>query len=116
MKRYAVMLLVVLLACGGGYWFFVKRGSSNGKNVQFKTARVDRGEVIQGEAASGTVEPVELIQVGTQISGAIEKLFVDFNSKVKAGQVIALLDSRRLASQVAQDEAARFEADGGQGQ
>ena len=106
MKRFAVILLVILIVCGGGYWFFVKRSASNGKNVQFKTARVDRGEVIQGESASGTVEPVELIQVGTQISGAIEKLFADFNSKVKAGQTIARLDSRRLASQVAQDVAA----------
>jgi HlyD family secretion protein len=105
MKRYGIILLVVLLACGGGYWFFSRR-SANGKGVQFKTARVDRGEVIQGESASGTVEPVELIQVGTQISGVIEKLNVDFNSKVKAGEVIARLDSRRLASQVAQDEAA----------
>jgi len=112
MKRYAAMLAVVLLACGVGYSFFVRRGSA-AKAVQFKTARVDRGEIIQGEAASGTVEPVELIQVGTQISGAIEKLFADFNSKVKAGQTIALLDSRRLASQVAQDEAAvaRAQAD-----
>jgi len=110
MKRYAAILLTLLLVCGGGYWFFFKRSGANAKNVQFKTARVDRGEVIQGEAASGTVEPVELIQVGTQISGAIEKLYADFNSKVKAGQVIARLDSRRLASQVAQDEAALAKA------
>ena len=110
MKRFTVILLVVLFAGGGGYWFFFKRGASNGKNVQFKTARVDRGEVIQGEAASGTVEPVELIQVGTQISGTIEKLFADFNSKVRAGQTIAVLDARRLASQVAQDEASLAKA------
>ena len=76
---------------------------------------MDRGEVVEGVAASGTVQPVELIQVGTQISGTIQKLFADFNSKVTANQPIALLDARRLESQVAQDEAslakARAEAD-----
>ena len=113
MKKILVLLLVLLLA-GAGYWYFALRsGSSAAPGVQYRTGKVERGELIEGVAASGTVQPVVLVQVGTQISGAIEKLFADFNSQVKAGQTIALLDSRRLAAQVASDEAsvARAKAD-----
>src|SRR6185503_10358000 len=94
-------------------WWFFLRGDSAAAEVQFRTAPVDRGEVIEGIQASGTVQPVQLVQVGTQISGVIEKLNADFNSKVTAGQTIAVLDTRRLESQIAQDEAsvARAKAD-----
>lgn len=100
--------LVALAAVGTGAWWFLAGGSSRTAppKVTYRTAQVDRGEVIEGVAASGTVQPVVLVQVGTQISGVIEKLFADFNSKVKAGQTIAVLDARRLLTQIAQDEAA----------
>jgi HlyD family secretion protein len=113
MKKLSILVLILALA-GAGYWFFALRnGSSAAPAVQYRTAKVERGEVIEGVTASGTVQPVVLVQVGTQISGAIEKLFADFNSQVKAGQTIALLDSRRLAAQVASDDAAvaRAQAD-----
>jgi len=93
----ALVLALLSASCSGG---------SSAPGVQVRTGKVERGEVVEGVAASGTVQPVVLVQVGTQISGVVEKLMADFNSKVTAGQVIALLDSRRLASQVAGDEAA----------
>jgi HlyD family secretion protein len=106
MKKVLVFVIVLALA-GAGYGFFALRGgSASAQAVQYRTGKVERGELIEGVAASGTVQPVVLVQVGTQISGAIEKLFADFNSQVKAGQTIALLDSRRLAAQVSSDEAA----------
>jgi HlyD family secretion protein len=106
MKTF-VWLLVIAIAGGAG-WYFFGGGSARAaaSKTQYRTAKVEKGEVVEGIAASGTVQPVVLVQVGTQVSGVIEKLFVDFNSKVKAGQTIALLDSRRMASQVAQDDAA----------
>jgi len=113
MKKLLFVVLILALA-GAGYWYFALRsGTSAAPGVQYRTAKVERGEVIEGVTASGTVQPVVLVQVGTQISGAIEKLFADFNSQVKAGQTIALLDSRRLAAQVASDDAsvARSKAD-----
>jgi multidrug efflux pump subunit AcrA (membrane-fusion protein) len=91
---------------GAGWWVFEGRGAHGAPKVQYRTGKVEKGEVVEGVAASGTVQPTVLVQVGTQVSGVILKLFVDFNSKVTAGQTIALLDSRRMASQVAQDEAA----------
>jgi HlyD family secretion protein len=113
MKKFGLFVVVVLLLGAGWWWFVVRPGQSAAAHVKYRTAKVERGEVIEGVAASGAVQPVELIQVGTQISGTIVKLNADFNSKVKAGDTIALLDSRRLASQVAQDEAslARANAD-----
>ncbi len=105
---------VALVAVAGGAWWWFGRGSGSGAGeIHFRTAKVERGEVIEGVQASGTVQPVLLVQVGTQISGEVSKLFKDFNSKVKAGETIALLDSRRLEAQVAQDEAsvARAKAD-----
>lgn len=106
MKKLLVPLVVALLA-GAGWWYFGARGVQAGApGVQFRSAKVERGEIVEGVEASGTVQPVVLVQVGTQISGVIEKLFADFNSKVQAGQTIALLDSRRLQAAVSSDEAA----------
>jgi HlyD family secretion protein len=98
--------LIAVAVLGGAGWFFLEGRAGRGAKVQYRTGKVEKGEVVEGVAASGTVQPTVLVQVGTQVSGVILKLFVDFNSKVTAGQTIALLDSRRMASQVAQDEAA----------
>src|SRR5439155_2285262 len=102
--------VVLALVAGGALWWFVFRKASAAEKVRYRTAKVERGEVIEGVAASGTVQPVQLVQVGTQISGTIEKLLADFNSKVKAGQTVAVLDARRLGSVVAQGEAALAKA------
>jgi HlyD family secretion protein len=109
-------LLIVgsLVVLGGAAWWFFGRGdAAAGGAARFRTAKVERGEIVEGVQASGTVQPVVLVQVGTQVSGVIEKLFADFNSKVTAGQTIAKLDTRKLDAQIAQDEAtvARSKAD-----
>ncbi len=113
MKRSVMIVAALALAGGAVWWFGFRGGDSAATKVRYRTAKVDRGEVIEGVAASGTIQPVELIQVGTQISGVIRSLSADFNSKVKAKQTIATLDARRLQSQVDQDEAsvARAKAD-----
>jgi HlyD family secretion protein len=104
MKVLVWLILVVVLGGAGWYYFggYAGRGAAK---VQYRTGKVEKGEVIEGVAASGTVQPTVLVQVGTQVSGVIEKLNVDFNSKVTKGEVIALLDSRRMASQITADEA-----------
>src|SRR5262245_64571111 len=106
MSRTAWIAAVVVLGGAAYWWFGVHNAAQSAAKVQFRTAKVERGEIVEGVAASGAIQPVVLVQVGTQISGVIESLAADFNSKVKAGQVIARLDSRRLAAQVAQDDAA----------
>jgi HlyD family secretion protein len=105
--------LAALVVLGALAWWLLGRGEADEVGTRYRTARAARGVVVEGVEASGTVQPLELIQVGTQVSGTIEAILVDFNSKVHAGETIARLDSRRLAAQVAQDEAAqaRSEAD-----
>lgn len=113
MRALRWIVVVAVLAAATWYFFLRTTEDSSTPGTEFRTAAVDRGEVVEGVEASGTVQPVLLVQVGTQVSGVIEQLFVDFNSKVTAGQTIALLDRRRLDAQVAADRAslARAKAD-----
>jgi HlyD family secretion protein len=73
--------------------------------VQYYTAKVDRGEVAQVVQATGTINAVTSVQVGSQVSGNIEKLYVDFNSVVKKGQIVAQIDPAVLKAQLQQAEA-----------
>ena len=89
MKRIillGVATLVVLLA-----FFAFRRCRGNGPD-EYQTAVVTRGAITQAVSATGTLNPVVNVQVGSQISGNIQKLLVDFNSPVKAGQVVAEID------------------------
>ena len=65
----------------------------------FETAAVERGDIINSVTSTGTVEPVNSVDVGTQVSGIIEKIYVDYNSTVKAGQLIAELDRTTLEAE-----------------
>jgi HlyD family secretion protein len=72
---------------------------------QYRTEAVEKGDVSQTVSANGTINPVTLVNVGTQVSGTVKKLFVDFNSKVKKGQILLELDDALLAAQLKQSEA-----------
>lgn len=90
MKKYAaaaLVLVVVLLLVIVGFRFF--RGEDR---ATYQTIPVTRGPITQAVTATGTLNPVINVQVGSQVSGNIQKLFVDFNSKVKAGDVVAQID------------------------
>lgn len=89
------MLLVLLLAllAGGGWWWFSRGG---GSAVQYRTATIERGNLQATVSASGAVNPVTQVSVGTQVSGQVRDVFVDFNSEVKAGQLIAQIDPQTL--------------------
>jgi HlyD family secretion protein len=89
-KRVLIAALVVLVAAGGGYAWWVQRASNDA--VQYRTAKIERGSLQSTVAASGAVNPVALVTVGTQVSGQISELLVDFNSEVKAGQLLARID------------------------
>ena len=90
------MLIISVLAVGlaiGGYVFF------NGERkapVRYRSAAVERGPVISLVTATGTINPVVSVQVGTQVSGMIKSLHADFNSVVKAGDIVAVIDSEPL--------------------
>jgi HlyD family secretion protein len=80
------------------------RRCTSASGVTFQTAPVTRGPITQAVTATGTLNPVQNVQVGSQVSGNIQKLFVDFNSTVKAGQVIAQIDPVVFQANVNQAE------------
>lgn len=105
--------LVVLAVAGGGAWAGVRywqRPKSAG--VEFKTATVSRGDITQSVTANGSLTPVRMVEVGSQISGVITEIKVDFNSRVKAGEVVAQIDpaSYERALRQAEAELANAEA------
>jgi HlyD family secretion protein len=90
---------VVLILIG-----LLVRKCSTGSSATFQTIAVTRGPITQAVTATGTLNPVVNVQVGSQVSGNIQKLFVDFNSKVKAGDVVAQIDPVLFQAAVTQAE------------
>jgi HlyD family secretion protein len=85
-------------ASRGYFW-----GSQNG--AKYRLSTVERGDISAYVSATGTLNPVIMVQVGTQVSGTIEKLLADYNSSVQDGQIIALLDQASFRAKVAQADA-----------
>lgn len=93
-------LLVVLIAV----WFFFLRGG--GDADPYRTEAVRRGEVVRSVSASGKLEAVVTVEVGSQISGQVTQVMVDYNDRVRKGQVLAVLDPQNQRSAVEQSQAA----------
>jgi len=96
-------LMVIAMAAAAAAYFWSTRESKQAPAYRF--AKVERGPLTATVAASGTLNPVTSVQVGTQVSGQIKELFVDFNSPVKAGQLIARIDPETFQYRVRQSEA-----------
>jgi HlyD family secretion protein len=107
--RWLVLLLALGLLAGAGWWWWTQWSKADA--VQYRTGKIERGPLQATVSASGAVNPVTQVSVGTQISGQIKELLVDFNTEVKAGQLIALIDPEtfeyRVRSAQADVDAAR---------
>jgi HlyD family secretion protein len=101
MKRFVpwVALVIGLFAI----MFSIRRCTSS-STANYQTATITRGPITQAVTATGTLNPVVNVQVGSQVSGNIAKLFADFNSQVKAGQVVAEIDPALFKATVTQAE------------
>ena len=97
-----IVIGAVIAAGAGGYLFF---RHSRSEPLSFKMDAVTRGDLTQTVTATGILNPVKSVQVGCQVSGRISDINVDFNSQVKAGDLIAQLDPRTYLAQVASAEA-----------
>jgi HlyD family secretion protein len=100
----AGLVVAVLAAAAGGY-AWLKSGNGGAEHPQYRLARVERGALTAAVAASGTLNAVTTVQVGSQISGQVKEIHADFNTPVKAGQVIARIDPETFELRVAQARA-----------
>ena len=100
-KRNWIWILVIILAVAVFAAFRLSRKTE----AEYFTAKVEKGDIRQVIEATGTINPVTSVQVGSQVSGMIYKLYVDFNSKVTQGQVIAEIDPKLFQGAVLQAEA-----------
>jgi HlyD family secretion protein len=98
----ATVLLFAALAFGGWYWWRAADGAASGERYRFGDVVV--GDLVQTVNASGTLNPVVLVNVGTQVSGTVRRLLADFNDRVQAGQVLLELDPTTFRAAVAQSE------------
>ena len=80
--------------------FLLLSGGKKEEKVEFETAKVEQGNIQTSITATGTIEPVTSVTVGTQVSGIVSKLYVDYNSVVRKGQIIAELDKTNLISEL----------------
>jgi len=103
-KAKLVFFLLLVAAAGGGGWWWYGRASTD-KAVTYETAPVTRGNIVVTVNATGTLNPITTVLVGSQVSGRIEKLFADFNSQVKAGQIVAQIEQSPFTTKVRQNEA-----------
>lgn len=97
-KTIVVGLCVVVLLGLGAYLFM---GGKAEQEINYETAKVQRATIGSTVTATGTIEPVTKVEVGTQVSGIISKIYIDYNSEVKKGQLIAELDRTNLMSELA---------------
>lgn len=99
-----IILIVVLAAVGAGV-FWWKKGQAPDAAERYKTEAITYGDITQTVSANGTLNPVVLVSVGTQVSGTVRKLYADFNDHVQQGQILMELDDALFRAQVKQSEA-----------
>lgn len=97
LKKYLIIIVCILIVVAA-IFFLIPDGKNEA--IALSTAKVEKGNISTAVTATGTVEPITLVEVGTQVSGVISKIYVDYNSEVKAGQVLAELDKRLLSSEL----------------
>ncbi|MGE5623089.1 MAG: HlyD family secretion protein [Bacillota bacterium] len=102
-RKWWVWLLVVTVVALGGLG--VRLGSQKNAAPEYRTAKIEKGSITAAVSASGTLNPVVAVQVGSQVSGQLKEILADFNSEVKQGQLIARIDPETFEYKVRQAQA-----------
>ncbi len=101
MKKYVKIILLVVISLGAIFFY-----KSKDMKTEFETKKIERGKISQIVTASGVINPLSTVIIGTQVSGTIKEIYVDFNSEVKKDQLLALIDPDVFEANVAQRQAA----------
>ena len=110
-KRVVVAIVLLLAGVAAAMYYQKEHGKPKEEEPKYKTAVVDKGNITQTVTASGTLNPVALINVGSQVSGTVVELKADFNDHVKQGQVLLKLDPTIFNAQIKQSEASLASAE-----
>lgn len=102
-KKNLLISLVVLITAGAVSWWLIPSPTST--ENRYVTATLERGAITQTVSANGTLNPVTLVNVGSQVSGIVRKIYADFNDHVKAGQILLELDPALIQAQLQQSMA-----------
>ena len=102
-KRKKWWLITILVIIVG--WSLISSGNKDQTSSKFATVSVSRGELRQVVTATGEIKPVNTVNVGSQVSGTIQKIYVDYNSKVKKGDILLTIDPSVLKASVAEAKA-----------
>jgi HlyD family secretion protein len=105
------LVLLVLLGSGTAAGITYYRRASSRPKVRYETATVDRGAIVARLMASGTLSPLKTVQVGSQVSGRISNLYVDYNSEVHKGQIVARIDPQLFQAALEQSRANFLQAE-----
>ena len=105
MNKRNLLLAAIVAALGLGAFFFWQSSDRSANATKYKLAKIESGPLTAAVSATGTLNPVVSVQVGSQVSGQIKEILVDFNSPVKSGQLIARLDPETYQHRVRQAEA-----------
>jgi len=103
MKKKTLYIGAAVVIVAGGLIYGLSSGKT--ESIKLETAKISRGNVSNVITATGALEAVETVEVGTQVSGVIQKIYVDYNSQVKRGQLLAKLDETPLRAQLDQSKA-----------
>lgn len=103
-KKQTILIVIVIAIIGIVIWVFSNPSKKN--KIIYVSATVEKQDISNSVTATGSIEPVTKVEVGTQVSGIIDKLYVDYNSVVTKGQIIAEMDKVTLQSELASQQAA----------
>ncbi|MBP5370307.1 MAG: efflux RND transporter periplasmic adaptor subunit [Bacteroidales bacterium] len=102
MKKLKLILILLLLVAAGVAVYFIFFSENKNSVVVVSAQPATMGSIANVVTATGTIEPIQQVEVGTQVSGEVKKVYVDYNSQVKAGQLIAELDKTNLKVSVSE--------------
>lgn len=104
-RRRLTTMTIVLVVLGLGGWIYARRGLSAIPAIQYTMAKVERGAITSTVTATGTLSALVTVQVGSQVSGRVEKIYADYNSHVKQGELIAQIDPSLFRANLVQANA-----------
>jgi HlyD family secretion protein len=105
MNKKVIIGIVVLVVAAGIVFGFTYFNRNNNSGLQYEKATIDKGTVTALVDTTGTLNPVIIVDIGSQVSGKIENIYVDFNSRIKGGQILAELEQLTFQTKVQQNEA-----------